>query len=424
MSELLVRLNKVQGKEERIFSVASNIVRIHNDFLSIRNQLSSEVTQRSNILGQIQRINRSIKTLEGDMNKAGNFLGESIYSYIKAEEKLLLETEQLITGYSKSDTKGYTLIDDRQVYVNKKKSGFLDWIGSGIQSGIGHIGDFFNKAGEVVSNTYKQAEEFLNDATEFLNSKIETFVVYSTEIYLKARDAWVSWKDDVSDFFQENWGNLKEWASGVEWGEVGIGTLQMIGGVLETAAGLTIATATSVTGIGLAGGLYMSVDGVSNVSGGFTRIFNGFKGNKDGDTGNFMKAGYKQLSSLLGFKSEYGEVFYNGTQLVIGLISLGSGLKDLPKASVNIYKNFLGGVKVTQGAKTFSYFAREGSTLGKFVFTNSGMLVKSTRIYLDKLALGLSLIGVDMFNISTLFDQEPDEKDDEIIIDERNIIYE
>ncbi len=45
--------------------------------------------------------------------------------------------------------------------------------------------------------------------------------------------------------------------------------------------------------------------------------------------------------------------FYNGTQLVIGLISLGSGLKDLPKASVNIYKNFLGGVKVTQGAKTF-----------------------------------------------------------------------
>lgn len=43
---------------------------------------------------------------------------------------------------------------------------------------------------------------------------------------------------------------------------------------------------------------------------------------------------------------------------------------------------------------------------------------------MDKLALGLSLIGVDMFNISTLFDQEPDEKDDEIIIDERNIIYE
>ncbi len=158
MSELLVRLNKVQGKEERIFSVASNIVRIHNDFLSIRNQLSSEVTQRSNILGQIQRINRSIKTLEGDMNKAGNFLGESIYSYIKAEEKLLLETEQLITGYSKSDTKGYTLIDDRQVYVNKKKSGFLDWIGSGIQSG--DTGNFM-KAG------YKQLSSLLGFKSEY-----------------------------------------------------------------------------------------------------------------------------------------------------------------------------------------------------------------------------------------------------------------
>lgn len=416
MSELLIRLNEMQAKEGQLLDVASNILRIRNDFLSIRNQLSSEITQRSNILGQIQRVNRSINTLNVDMNKAGNLLGESVYSYIKAEEKLMLETERLITGYRKSDTKGYTLIDDKQVYVNKKKLGFLDWIGSGIQSGIGHIGDFFNKAGEVVSNTYKQAKDFLNDATEFLNSKIETFIVYSTEIYLKARDAWVSWKDDVSDFFQENWENLKEWASSVEWGEVGIGTLQMIGGVLEIATVFT-------PGIGIAGGLYLLADGASNTLGGFTRIINGFKGNQDGDTGNFMKAGYKNLSALLGFESEYGEIFYSGTQFIIGVISLCSGLGGLYKKAVEKSGDLLGALKVIQGTKPTSNYEWLGRVLVKTIRAE-GIFVTSTKIYLDKLALGLSLIGVDLFNISTLFDHDKKEKDDKIIVGEMDIIYE
>ncbi|QUI25203.1 DUF4225 domain-containing protein [Vallitalea pronyensis] len=425
MSELFIRLNRVQEKESKLFGIASNISRIQNDLVSVRNGLSPEVIQRLTIRGQFQRINHHLSRLEVDMHKVGNFLGESVNHYIKAEERLALEMKRLsMVGLNHTDSIRPTMMNHNQVYVNKKQSGFLDWVGAGIQSGIDHIGDFFKKTGQVINNACKQAEDLLQDATEFLNSKIETFAAYSTEIYLKARDTWISWKDDVSDFFQENWESLKTWASGVEWGEVGIGTLQLIGGVLETAAGLTIATATSATGIGIAGGLYMSVDGVSNASGGFTRIINGFKGNKDGDTGNFMKAGYKQLSSFLGFKEEYGEVFYNGTQLVIGVISLASGLKDLPKASIDMYKSFIGYTKVSQGAKTFSYFTREGSTLAKFVYTNGGLLVRSTNIYLDKLACGLSLIGVDIFNISTLFNQDQEEKDDDIIINERTILYE
>lgn len=43
MSELFIRLNRVQEKESKLFGIASNISRIQNDFVSIRNGLSSEV---------------------------------------------------------------------------------------------------------------------------------------------------------------------------------------------------------------------------------------------------------------------------------------------------------------------------------------------------------------------------------------------
>lgn len=412
----------MQGKDSDILSIASKISSIHQELLTIHNQLPTDITSNANVYGEIRSVERELDALGDDVARTGSFLGQTYFKYRDSEELLVNHADELLDKsdlvYSKDGVLQRVKKEDE-----KKKSGFFDWIGSGIESSIEHIGDFFNGVGEAVDDLKEGVDNFFQDANEFLNDQFERGIAYSTEMYLKARDSWNSWADSVGDFFQENWDGLKEWASGVEWGEVGIGALQMIGGVLEGFAGLAIATATSATGIGIAGGVYMCVDGASNALGGFTKLMNGLKGNKEGDTWNFMKAGYKKLSSIVGFDETYGEMFYNGTQLVIGLCSLGAGLKELPKAAVGITKTLAGSMRVANGAKTWGYFAREGAAIGRFVYTQSGLLVKSTQIYLDKLALGLSLIGVDVFNLSTLAPSSDDE-DDETLIDERNIVFE
>ncbi len=211
-------------------------------------------------------------------------------------------------------------------------------------------------------------------------------------------------------WLENTWKHLTE---EVQWKEVGLGTVQFFGGIFEAGAGFSIATATSATGVGIAGGVYIMVDGSSNVSGGASRVWNGFTGNKKGDTGNFVKNGYKDLSSKLGINSKYGEMVYNGTQLTIGLYSLGTGIKQLPGKAIEKSSNFYGWLNIEKGAETFTHYLREGNIISKTVYTQTGLVVKSTTIDLSKMGTGISLIGLDAYNISTLFDNEEEEDNED-----------
>jgi hypothetical protein len=107
--------------------------------------------------------------------------------------------------------------------------------------------------------------------------------------------------------------------------EVLMGLAQVIGGGTETSTGWGIATgATAASGgilapVAITGGGYLVTDGISNVTGGASRVINGWKGSTAGDTLNFMKAGYEKVFP------KYGKTAYNITQAGIGAFSIARG---------------------------------------------------------------------------------------------------
>lgn len=210
MSELSIRMREVGRKESQLLNIASNVSNISNNFLSIRSELTSEITRKQNIFGQLQEINRSIESLKRGLHESSRFIGKSVYDYMEAERRLEREMQQLATKYHGNNGSGYSSIDAGKIKIHKKKPSFLDWIGSGIQSGLKHINNFFDTAGEVINNAYKQVENYLCDAVEFLDASLETFSAYSTKIYLQARDSWPTW-EDVKNFATDSLDDFKDY---------------------------------------------------------------------------------------------------------------------------------------------------------------------------------------------------------------------
>jgi RHS repeat-associated protein len=92
--------------------------------------------------------------------------------------------------------------------------------------------------------------------------------------------------------------------------EIGWGALQTVGGILETIGGIAMYGSTAVDGpVGIIGGTYFTVNGISNAAGGISRIVNTIMGNEKGETWNFVKNGCNALSP------DYGEALYLGTQI-------------------------------------------------------------------------------------------------------------
>ncbi|WP_035381990.1 hypothetical protein, partial [Fervidicella metallireducens] len=109
--------------------------------------------------------------------------------------------------------------------------------------------------------------------------------------------------------------------------EAGLGTVQAVGGAFEISFGVTIGTASQATPItpitaipGAVVGTYVAVDGVSNFTGGVSRIKNAVTGSNAGDEWNFMKEAYKIADPV------NGERNYNISQGVIGAASLTTGV--------------------------------------------------------------------------------------------------
>ncbi|OMG45289.1 hypothetical protein BK140_33100 [Paenibacillus macerans] len=81
------------------------------------------------------------------------------------------------------------------------------------------------------------------------------------------KKAWNATKDFAVDTYNK--------AINADWSEIALGLAQLVGGATEAWAGGSIAVAGSETGVLIAVGGYIAVDGVSNVSGGASRIKNG-----------------------------------------------------------------------------------------------------------------------------------------------------
>lgn len=182
------------------------------------------------------------------------------------------------------------------------------------------IGDTLRSIPEVASDAWDTTSEFASNAwdttTEFASDIWDT----TTEF---ASDAW----DTTSEFASDAW-NM---ATHADWGQIGLGVAQAVGGITEGFTGLTIATGiTALSGGSLApvamyGGGYLVADGGSNIADGLGKIYNGFN-NFDDDSEeavdwNYMRKGYKAV-----FGDEAGETIYNCTQVAAAATTISYGI--------------------------------------------------------------------------------------------------
>ncbi len=112
--------------------------------------------------------------------------------------------------------------------------------------------------------------------------------------------------------------------------EIGWGALQTAGGILETSGGILMYGSTLIDGpVGIAGGTYYTINGVSTTTGGISRIVNAIAGNGKGETWNFVRNGCNA------FSPQYGEAIYFGTQ-VPGMIH---GGYQLVKSGISLFRS-------------------------------------------------------------------------------------
>ncbi|MGF7046926.1 hypothetical protein J2T13_001428 [Paenibacillus sp. DS2015] len=125
-------------------------------------------------------------------------------------------------------------------------------------------------------------------------------------------------------------------APSIKWGQVGLGVVQAIGGGFETFFGVTLGIATSETVVGGLLGAYVATHGSSNVTGGISRIWNGFNGSDAGDTANFEKNMFE------GVGGEVGVQLYNGIDLAVAFAQPADLITKMiyksPTAAIDVYK--------------------------------------------------------------------------------------
>ncbi|MED4954713.1 hypothetical protein NYE69_12265 [Paenibacillus sp. FSL R5-0527] len=94
-----------------------------------------------------------------------------------------------------------------------------------------------------------------------------------------------------------------------------------------------------------------------------------------------------------------GSDFYNGTQIGIGLFTLGSGISKLPSEVTTVSKFGYGIKLVKDGAKTYTTVSQSGKMVTISTYTKGNVLVTQTVIDTAKITSGTLLIGVDGVNV-------------------------
>jgi len=285
---------------------------------------------------------------------------------------------------------------------------------------------------ETVPNSFKYAGEFWDDATglQYLRARwydpsIGRFINKDTyegqvdnpltlNLYTYVANNPMRYYDPTGNCFTRwlgskyckaawNWTENKvseayETLKSKDWTAMLWGSMQVVGGITEMAAGAALATGGTAASGGVAGvvtigaGIYIAADGLSNITGGASTFVNGWNGtNYDW---NFMKNAYQDL---LG--DDLGGKLYNGSQIGIGLVAIGSGLTTLPKGAATVSGFGTGANLVANGAKTVTSITRKNTIVYIDTYTQTGVFVKSVAIDLKKVGGGTLLIFVDGSNV-------------------------
>lgn len=120
----------------------------------------------------------------------------------------------------------------------------------------------------------------------------------------------------------------------------------MAGGYAEVASGVKICGGTLGVGAVLGGGSLV-IDGSANMASGFGKILGQFTGEKY--EWNFVENAAEVVSP------EYGKNIYNGSQLLLGVYGVSTGLGKLTAETVYRNENILGYIAVDRGKKTWTY---------------------------------------------------------------------
>ena len=144
-------------------------------------------------------------------------------------------------------------------------------------------------------------------------------------------------------------GHLPKWLSGV---------LDIASGITQILAGAAMATATAATGVGIAAGIAMALNGSATIVSGVMQIYNAAIGANVAHEENLIRTGIKALGkAIAGEKGQKtAEVIYDTADLVSTVCSIGGGVKAIGQTASKVAKTTsLQKYAFTAGRKSIFY---------------------------------------------------------------------
>ncbi|GKX30335.1 hypothetical protein SH1V18_28150 [Vallitalea longa] len=175
---------------------------------------------------------------------------------------------------------------------------------------------FWDRMGDTLRNIPEVASDAWDTTSEFASNAWDS----TTEV---ASDIW----DTTTEFASDTWDK----ATHADWGQMGLGLAQVVGGFTEGLTGFGIATGiTALSGgtlapVAMYGGGYLMADGGSNMADGVGKMWNGWnnfdESSEKAVDWNYMRKGYKAV-----FGDEAGETIYNCTQVAAAATTISYGI--------------------------------------------------------------------------------------------------
>ena len=136
------------------------------------------------------------------------------------------------------------------------------------------------------------------------------------------------------------------------------GALDIASGITQILAGAAMITATAATGVGIAAGIAMALNGVATIISGGAQIYNYAKGTNAAHEENWIRTGAKALgNAIAGEKGQKtAEVIYDIADLVSTVCSIGGGVKAIGQTASKVAKTTsLQKYAFTAGTKSMFY---------------------------------------------------------------------
>lgn len=126
-------------------------------------------------------------------------------------------------------------------------------------------------------------------------------------------------------------GHLPKWVSGL---------LDIASGITQIIAGISLATATAATGVGIAVGVALVANGLTTMYSGIAQVNNHLTGTESMHEENWIRTGAKALGRLVaGEKGQkVAEVVYDVADLAASIYSIGSGANAVIQSTSKIAK--------------------------------------------------------------------------------------